>query len=96
MYLANDVIQNSKKKGPEYTKEFNLVLKSAFEFVSKGADDKMLQSLDRIINIWKERNIYDSNTLSEFRKHVRPKLDENDKKRKDLGKKIENIYSKKF
>lgn len=27
MYLANDVIQNSKKKGPEYGEEFGLYLK---------------------------------------------------------------------
>lgn len=29
MYLANDVIQNSKKKGPEYGKEFGVVLEDA-------------------------------------------------------------------
>ncbi|KAL1450791.1 hypothetical protein WDU94_003111 [Cyamophila willieti] len=32
MYLANDVIQNSKKKGPEYGKEFGHVLRRAFYF----------------------------------------------------------------
>jgi len=26
MYLGNDVIQNSKKKGPEYSKEFGKIL----------------------------------------------------------------------
>ena len=35
MYLANDVIQNSRKKGPEFTKEFISPLKYAFEFVAR-------------------------------------------------------------
>lgn len=30
IYLANDVIQNSKKKGPEFTKDFGSVLAEAF------------------------------------------------------------------
>lgn len=35
MYLANDVIQNMRKKGPEYSKEFATVLKSSFEIIAK-------------------------------------------------------------
>jgi len=35
MYLANDVIQNSRKKGPEFSKEFGAVLKPSFEHVAK-------------------------------------------------------------
>ena len=35
MYLANDVIQNSRKKGPEFSKEFLTVLLKAFEHISK-------------------------------------------------------------
>jgi hypothetical protein len=30
IYLANDVIQNSKKKGPEFTKDFGTVMGEAF------------------------------------------------------------------
>lgn len=33
IYLANDVIQNSRKKGPEYMNEFAPVLKQAFESI---------------------------------------------------------------
>lgn len=35
MYLANDVIQNSKKKGPEFTKDFATVLPDAYKFATK-------------------------------------------------------------
>ena len=30
MYLANDVIQNSKKKGPEFKEDFGSILADAF------------------------------------------------------------------
>ena len=36
MYLANDVIQNSKKKGPEFTREFATVLPDAYKFATKS------------------------------------------------------------
>ena len=37
LYLANDVIQNSRKKGPEYMNEFAGVLKHAFESITRYA-----------------------------------------------------------
>ena len=35
VYLANDVIQNSKKKGPEFAKNFETVLPDAFGNAAK-------------------------------------------------------------
>uniref|UniRef100_A0A8C6PRE7 Regulation of nuclear pre-mRNA domain containing 1B n=1 Tax=Nothobranchius furzeri TaxID=105023 RepID=A0A8C6PRE7_NOTFU len=35
LYLANDVIQNSKKKGPEFTKDFETVLVDACSHVAR-------------------------------------------------------------
>ena len=35
LYLANDIVQNSKKKGQEYKAEFTRVLPRAFHLVSK-------------------------------------------------------------
>lgn len=69
MYLANDVIQNSKKKGPEYGREFLRVLLKSFEHIGEccATDDKTLGSLSRILNIWEERGVYDSKTVREFR-----------------------------
>ncbi|XP_046549445.1 regulation of nuclear pre-mRNA domain-containing protein 1B-like isoform X2 [Haliotis rubra] len=57
-YLANDVIQNSKKKGPEFTKDFATVLPDAVRIASKDADDKTKRSLERVLNIWQERGVY--------------------------------------
>lgn len=67
MYLANDVIQNSKKKGPEYGKEFGSVLSKAFKHISETCkDDKTFNSLDRILSIWEQRGVYDSNAIKDF------------------------------
>ncbi|KAG9330758.1 hypothetical protein JZ751_022169 [Albula glossodonta] len=35
LYLANDVIQNSKRKGPEFTDDFAPVIVDAFKHVSR-------------------------------------------------------------
>lgn len=71
MYLANDVIQNSKKKGPEYGKEFSNVLPKVFAHIGETCkSDKLLGSLGRILNIWKERGVYDSKTITDYRSRL--------------------------
>ncbi|XP_016966728.1 regulation of nuclear pre-mRNA domain-containing protein 1A [Drosophila biarmipes] len=71
MYLANDVIQNSKKKGPEYGKEFNHVLGKVFAHIGeKCASDKLLGSLGRILNIWLERGVYDPKVIADWRSRL--------------------------
>lgn len=69
MYLANDVIQNSKKKGPEYGQDFGKVLKNAFGHIGEtcSRDDKTLNSLGRILIIWEERGVYDEKAIKDFR-----------------------------
>lgn len=66
MYLANDVIQNSKKKGPEFGKEFETVLPKAFEHM-KGFDEKTRERLNRLLQIWEERGVYDKAQIAEFK-----------------------------
>jgi regulator of Ty1 transposition protein 103 len=67
MYLANDVIQNSKKKGPEYSESFSTILAKAFKDISmRCADEKTFNSLNRILRIWEERGVYDSEKIKEF------------------------------
>ncbi|KAK7792284.1 hypothetical protein R5R35_013313 [Gryllus longicercus] len=69
MYLANDVIQNSKKKGPEFGREFGGVLRKAFECVSgPDSDEKTKKSLERILGIWEDRAVYDARLIKEFKK----------------------------
>ncbi|XP_034655462.1 regulation of nuclear pre-mRNA domain-containing protein 1A [Drosophila subobscura] len=68
MYLANDVIQNSKKKGPEYGREYSNVLAKVFAHIGeKCSSDKLLGSLGRILNIWLERGVYDAKAINDYR-----------------------------
>ncbi|XP_062570515.1 regulation of nuclear pre-mRNA domain-containing protein 1B-like isoform X2 [Saccostrea cucullata] len=67
MYLANDVIQNSKKKGPEFTKDFATVLPEAYKISTKDADDKIKKSVDRILGIWEERAVYSKHFIDQIR-----------------------------
>jgi regulator of Ty1 transposition protein 103 len=34
MYLANDVVQNGRKKGPEFAREFGTVMRRVFEHLA--------------------------------------------------------------
>jgi len=69
MYLANDVVQNSKKKGPEYAREFGTVMRKVFEHLAGlEFDDKTIMSLVRLIGIWQERQIFDKKILDEIHK----------------------------
>lgn len=67
MYLANDVIQNSKKKGPEYSESFSTTLGKSFKDIAhRCGDEKTCKSLDRILKIWDERGVYDSEKIKEW------------------------------
>ncbi|XP_035204453.1 regulation of nuclear pre-mRNA domain-containing protein 1B-like [Stegodyphus dumicola] len=101
MYLANDVIQNSKKKGPEFSKEFSNVLSKAFAHVCECVTDSKTRSgLERIINVWEDRNVYDSTIISGLRSAMKinsplttGKNNEisNEKKRKTPERKFKNF-----
>lgn len=68
MYLANDVIQNSKKKGPEYGKQFGSVLRKAFEIMGgDSCGEKTQKSLQRLISIWEDRGVYSKEMIEEFK-----------------------------
>lgn len=67
MYLANDVIQNSKKKGPEYGLEFGKELAKAFKHISiNNCSSKTRNSLTRLLNIWEDRLVYSKSQIHEF------------------------------
>uniref|UniRef100_A0A6I8RF24 Regulation of nuclear pre-mRNA domain containing 1B n=1 Tax=Xenopus tropicalis TaxID=8364 RepID=A0A6I8RF24_XENTR len=67
LYLANDVIQNSKRKGPEFTREFENVLLDAFSHVSSEAEDGCRKPLERLLHIWQERSVYSADFIQQLR-----------------------------
>lgn len=67
IYLANDILQNSRKKGYEYMKEFAVVLPESIENTAKYADTKIRFTLERILNIWKDRKIFDDEVIDQYK-----------------------------
>lgn len=63
-YLANDVVQNGKRKGyPQFGEAFSDVLKEATLLVRS---EKIRPSIERVFNIWGQRNVYGSSFISEL------------------------------
>jgi regulator of Ty1 transposition protein 103 len=57
IYLANDILQNSRRKGDEYLNEFKPLLNDAFEHTAQYSDEKTKFTLERYesitqISIW--------------------------------------------
>ncbi|XP_037791464.1 regulation of nuclear pre-mRNA domain-containing protein 1B-like [Penaeus monodon] len=91
MYLANDVIQNSKKKGPEYNREFGNKLGKVFDHLGGlRLDEKSIKGLNRLLTVWEERSVFDSDQVKLYKKELNKgqgKLKEN---KKDEGRKREH------
>eukprot|EP00092_Neocalanus_flemingeri_P011946 GFUD01012879.1.p1 GENE.GFUD01012879.1~~GFUD01012879.1.p1 ORF type:complete len:354 (-),score=137.09 GFUD01012879.1:105-1166(-) len=69
LYLANDVVQNARKKYPEIPKEFGTVMRSVFSHLAAlQLDHKTEASLDRLVKIWKERQIFDKKVTLDIEK----------------------------
>lgn len=63
--MANDVVQHAKKKSIlPYVSDFQEILKEAILLVR---DDKIRHNINRVLNIWQERNIYPTNFVDELR-----------------------------
>uniref|UniRef100_A0A8C2BUH9 Regulation of nuclear pre-mRNA domain containing 1B n=1 Tax=Cyprinus carpio TaxID=7962 RepID=A0A8C2BUH9_CYPCA len=67
LYLANDVIQNSKKKGPEFAKDFEGVLVDACSHVARDGDEGCKKQMERLLNIWQERNLYRADFIQQLK-----------------------------
>ncbi|KAF7639911.1 CID domain-containing protein [Meloidogyne graminicola] len=63
MNLANDVIQNARKKAPSFMNAFYEVLQPAIVHISKNVDQYHRQLLERILSVWRERAIYSNESL---------------------------------
>eukprot|EP01129_Flabellula_baltica_P016230 TRINITY_DN854_c0_g1_i3.p1 TRINITY_DN854_c0_g1~~TRINITY_DN854_c0_g1_i3.p1 ORF type:complete len:205 (+),score=50.03 TRINITY_DN854_c0_g1_i3:377-991(+) len=56
-YLANDILQQGRRRGDEFVKAFREILPSVIPYLTPlNADVK--KKIARIFNIWQERNIY--------------------------------------
>ncbi|XP_017275188.1 regulation of nuclear pre-mRNA domain-containing protein 2a [Kryptolebias marmoratus] len=68
LYVANDVIQNCKRKNAiVYRTAFAEVLQDAFLLVNTEGDPKMIKSVERILSIWEDRDVYSGTLITELR-----------------------------
>lgn len=71
VYLANDVIQNSRKKSAEFGKSFAPILKKTFEHIARIPAEKTKNCILRILKIWEDRAIYEVNLIKDFESSYR-------------------------
>lgn len=60
LYLANDILQNSRRKGFEFVGEFWNVLPDALNDVYKNGDEPGRKAVSRLVGIWEERKVFGS------------------------------------
>lgn len=64
LYLANDILQNSRRKGSEFVNEFWKVLPAALKHVYDNSDENGKKAANRLVEIWEERKVFGSRVQS--------------------------------
>lgn len=60
LYLANDILQNSRRKGNEFVNEFWKVIPSTLKHVNEHGDDNGKKAASRLVGIWEDRRVFGS------------------------------------
>ncbi|QHN86641.1 Regulation of nuclear pre-mRNA domain-containing protein 1B [Arachis hypogaea] len=60
LYLANDILQNSRRKGSEFVNEFWKVLPGSLRSVYESGDEQGRKAVTRLVDIWEERKVFGS------------------------------------
>ncbi|KAF3786284.1 Regulation of nuclear pre-mRNA domain-containing protein 1B [Nymphaea thermarum] len=58
LYLANDILQNSRRRGLEFVTEFWKVLPGALNDALENGDEFSRNATMRLIDIWEERKVF--------------------------------------
>lgn len=62
-YLANDVIQHSKRRNYEFVDSWGTTLQKATTLVR---EEKVKEKISRIFNIWEQREIYSEDFIADL------------------------------
>ncbi|KAJ8566882.1 hypothetical protein K7X08_019090 [Anisodus acutangulus] len=97
LYLANDILQNSRRKGSEFVGEFWKVLPDALHDVMENGNEFGRNAAMRLISIWDERKVFGSRgqiLKEEFAgKHVGNRKHSGGKVRNSTGDALDKIVS---
>jgi len=74
VYLANDIIQNSAYRKINFHESFFKHILEVFPLLYHIVNDKTKREIHRMIDIWTERNIYDSEKLNSLKCLLTPKI----------------------
>lgn len=88
LYLANDILQNSRRKGSDFVGEFWKVLPEALRDVIQNGDDFGKTAALRLINIWEERKVFGSRGQILKEEFGGRHLENSDRNGKDIGHKL--------
>ncbi|KAJ7566727.1 hypothetical protein O6H91_02G116400 [Diphasiastrum complanatum] len=58
LYLANDILQNSRRKGLEFVNEFWNVLPASLKGAVESGDENVRTTIFRLIDIWEDRKVF--------------------------------------
>lgn len=65
VYLANDIVQNAKRKNSlSFIEDFKLILKDTVPYLR---DEKIKKSVERVFSIWQDRTIFDTKFTTELK-----------------------------
>lgn len=71
MYLANDILQKSHKKGNKYNKEFSIILPDCFKYVINNSQN-CITKLERLLSIWENRNVLHPDLIKNLKILLKP------------------------
>eukprot|EP01080_Neovahlkampfia_damariscottae_P004803 gene4803-8389_t len=71
LYVCNDVIQNSRKKTQNFINEFSDILPNVLEKIYPNFKEK--KRINRIFDVWKERNVFQTGFISKLKSIGQPK-----------------------
>jgi len=71
LYLANEIMQTSRKKGGEFIKEFSKVLPGAILHTHRECGVEKKKALFRLLTIWEERRVYPTDYVEGIRRSLR-------------------------
>ncbi|XP_020590345.1 regulation of nuclear pre-mRNA domain-containing protein 1B-like [Phalaenopsis equestris] len=60
LYLANDILQNSRRKGSEFVNEFWKLLPGSLKGAYENGEENIKNSVMRLVDIWDERKVFGS------------------------------------
>ncbi|KAA8548262.1 hypothetical protein F0562_004477 [Nyssa sinensis] len=90
LYLANDILQNSRRKGSEFVGEFWKVLPNALRDVTESGDESGRNAALRLISIWEDRKVFGSRGLILKEGLVGRHLENSNRNEKHLGFKLKH------